>query len=177
MQCKLIFQSPMMMPLLSTLNLHEALLKNESTAAMYKGTFPADLLPGYALHDAAKPALIVVNHGSSNTPGTHWSLLFFPRPSHRLPVFYFDSFGRSLEQHADLKNFVNRNSKLGYEYNKIQLQDWTSSSCGHFVLAVAWLLSRGVLPDSLSSYFKTQHAIHANDRILKKMIKRIYFST
>lgn len=156
---------------LSTVQLQRILSSNIFTKPLFKGVYPADLLPQYALHWRQKPAIIIVNHGSSQTEGTHWSLIFFPK-SNTSSAYYFDSFGVNLENNSDFKTFMNRNSKQGYEFNNVRLQDSASSACGYFVLVVAYLLARGVPSEKISSYFWTTSP-HKNDMILKSMLAQM----
>ena len=159
---------------MTTTEIHQILTQNRTTRSLYRGIYPCDLLPRYALSQSQKPALIVVNHAPSTTKGTHWSLLFFPK-SVQSPAYYFDSFGRPIAHPslADIKSFINHNStKSGFSYNKIKLQDDRSSSCGQFAIAVAWLLARGVSPHNIDNYF-VKKSLKLNDCTLRKMIKEI----
>lgn len=151
---------------LTTTEIHNILSKNEVTKPLYRGTFPHDLLPRYGLTTQQKPAIIVVNHGSSLTPGTHWSLVYFPKSS-LLPAYYFDSFGKNVYPLWNLEAFIKRNSKTtGYTFNARKLQNERSSSCGQFVVVTAWLLARGVSPDRVQGYFTSPH----NECFLRQII-------
>lgn len=153
---------------MTTTQIDRILSQNKTTRPLYRGVFPYDLLPRFILTHSQKPALIVVNHGSSQTSGTHWTLLYFPK-SLLLPAYYFDSLGNS-SPIWDLDNFILRNSQVtGYTFNRTKLQDDQSSSCGHFVIVAAWLLARGVPSNRVHDYFTSPH----NDCFLRKMIKQI----
>lgn len=163
--CKRITQK------LTTTQIHRILSRNGATKDLYRGVFPFDLLPRYSLLQRQKPAIVIVNHGSSLTPGTHWTLVYFPK-SPLSPAFYFDSFGQSAPLWG-LDSFIQRNSRLtGYTFNRSKLQDERSSSCGHFVIVVAWLLARGVSPTNIRDYF----ARYDRDCFLRHMIKKIVLS-
>lgn len=161
-KCKSITQK------LTTTQIHRILSRNSATKDLYRGIFPFDLLPRYSLTQRQKPAIVVVNHGSSLTPGTHWTLIYFPK-SPITPAFYFDSFGRSAPL-WDLDAFIHRNSRvMGYTFNRSRVQDERSSSCGHFVIVTAWLLARGVNPTNIKDHF----ARIDRDCFLRNMIKMI----
>lgn len=164
---------------MTTTQIHKLLSRNESTRSLYQGTFPVDLLPRFSLSWHQKPALIVVNHGESTTSGTHWSLIFFPKSAVDRP-FYFDSFGNNIiKPHhpalQQLEDYMHRSNKRGYIFNRIKYQDDKSLSCGKFVLAVAWLLARGVQPEHIRYYF-AKRALNSNESLLNNIIKKMYNS-
>lgn len=154
---------------LTTRQIDSALRHNKRTREIYAGTFPVDLLPRFK--PAATPAIVIVNLGSSATPGTHWVLLFFPRKSSetRGTTFLFDSLGNSAETETLLHRFLI--AKSSYKFNKIQYQHTDSRSCGYFALAAASLLARGIDPSTLVYYFSKTNLL-ANDCTVRKIVKR-----
>lgn len=171
---------------ISTETIHKLLSSNKFTSRTYAGTFSADLLPAYALTERQKPAIVIVNHGTSQSTGIHWTLIYFPGIKERKPAYYFDSFGLDIPNGLDsgdmsfekssnrresvIKHFINRNSKFGYEYNRIQLQDPLSQGCGYFVLVVAYLLSIGLDRQKALQIFSTKPT--KNDALLLAFIKK-----
>lgn len=156
--------------LLSTTDIDSLLRSSHVTGPNYRGTFPCDMLPRLALFPHHKPALIVVNKGPSSSEGSHWILVYFPRDS-RLPSYLFDSLGLDLSHTRDdqrIRAFILRNNKRGYVANFRRIQAPESTSCGLYVLAAAWLLSRHVPPDSL------HHHMAVTDDRLRLLIRRMY---
>lgn len=161
---------------LTTFQLHRMLLRNRDTSKYYRGTFPSDLLPRCGFVLSRNPSLIIVNHAKSESPGTHWSLLFFPHNSMNNGIpYYFDSFGRNPNYQVDIFNFMRKNG-LEISYNRSRLQHFDSNSCGYFVLVVAWLLSRGVNPNNISDHFNQENPAD-NDTLLRKIVKKHFEHT
>ena len=153
---------------LTTNQIHRILSRNESTKKLFQGVYPYDILPRYSLSSSQRPALIVVNLGSSHTDGTHWTMIYFPK-SKTMPAYYFDSLGNGVHQ-KEIESFIKRNSKVGYAFNDLRLQHLSSSSCSHFIIAVSWLISRGVPPENIHHFFFKESTL-ANDTILREMLK------
>lgn len=153
---------------LSTQELDNALRQNKWTARLYRGTFPVDLLPRFR---PTQESLVVVNLGNSYTAGTHWILLFYPlKTSINHGICYiFDSFGRNAECSKDLSSFLLKTNTIKYKFNRKQLQDNNSASCGYFVLTVALLLARGVTPEHLHNYFSSDKSL--NDARVASAVK------
>jgi hypothetical protein len=90
----------------------------------FKGVFPSDRLP----YSSKLPLNIIVNTDPSHKPGQHWvsiSINKFGRG------YYFDSFGLP-PMVKDIINFLNKKSSAGWSYNKIQVQNIKSSTCGNY---------------------------------------------
>lgn len=154
---------------LTTFEIDKALRDNNSTSTLYSGTFSSDLIPRFS---PIRPSLFIVNLAGSSHSGTHWTLVFFPdRCCHnRGSSYFFDSFGREAEGRID--EILSQSDTLRrYLYNSFALQDPQSNGCGHFVLAIAWLLSRGVQPNQLSLFFSRTNLAH-NDCLLKKIMQQ-----
>lgn len=157
---------------LTTQQLDKVFKSNKWTRKLYNGIFPVDLLPRF--RPSKTPCFIIVNLDPSHKPGSHWILIFFPHKTseNRGQTFLFDSLGANAEGQNLLSSFF----KTTYRFNRLQLQHQASKSCGYFVLAIGLLLSRGVAPENLSSYFaRTQ--IENNDAALKKMVEREFSFT
>lgn len=152
----------------TTTKIHKLLSKNEHTKTVYRGTYPIDRLPLFGIVNQQKPAIVIVNLGESSTSGSHWILLFFPRAA---PAYMFDSFGRRI-QHQDLETFIRRNSKYGLLTNDHKLQHEKSLSCGKFVSVVAYLLSRGILPEHIPSLFSRN--TNENEKRVEAMMETIF---
>lgn len=74
------------------------------------------------------PALFVMNQDNSFSPGSHWTVLYFPHTDSIIE--YFDSLGyRPREEIHRNRDFI---------YNPIPLQSPLSSICGHYCLLFVW---------------------------------------
>lgn len=154
--------------ILTTKQIFNLLSNNKITSKLFKGVYSMDRLPAYGLSHSQKPAIIILNHGSSQTDGNHWTLLYFPK-SKMEKAYFFDSFGSDITI-PEVKLFVQRNSIIGHSFNALRLQDLKSTSCGYFVVIIAYLLSAGIDPMNLTSFFSLNH-LQENDAILLKLIK------
>lgn len=156
---------------LSTTYINNLLRSNNDTRRVYRGIFPSDMLPVFSLFPNQKPAIIIVNRGTSQTSGSHWVLLYLPQDS-RLPAYYFDSLGNDIEDES-IKSFINRNNKRGYHFNWKRIQDLKSTNCGLFVLVAAWLLARQMSPVHVSNLFSAGN-LKENDKRVRKLVKDMY---
>lgn len=154
---------------LSTIEMDAALRYNRFTRKQYQGIFPVDLLPRYRLN--RRPATLIVNLDPSHKPGTHWTLIHFPQSNHD-STYYFDSFGRQAIDRLE-PYLTNQSGEMGrkYTFNRLMLQDLSSQSCGHFCLAVAWFLAKGIHPKRLKNFFSDSNKLH-NDCILRKILRQ-----
>lgn len=70
----------------------------------------------------------IINHGSSNTAGTHWTALV----KNYNRAFYFDSFGK-LPPPYEVIDYLNKSGVYLY-YNSKNYQNYGSVNCGHLCL-------------------------------------------
>jgi hypothetical protein len=152
----------------TTSKIHKLLSRNSYTKSLYKATYPIDRLPQFGLVHNQKPAIIIVNLSGAQSSGSHWILVFLPQTG---PAYIFDSFGRDIV-HKDLDTFLSRNNKYGHIRNKYQVQDVQSDTCGKYVVAVAYLLARGVLPEQIPLFFSRD--THVNEKRVEEVIKHAF---
>lgn len=79
----------------------------------------------------------ILNHGSSQTNGTHWTALARSNNT----AFYFDSFGK-LPPPFEVLDYLGDDIKL--YYNVRQYQNYGSSVCGHLCLRFLYDFWRNV---------------------------------
>lgn len=70
----------------------------------------------------------ILNHGSSNTGGTHWTAL----AKNNNVAYYFDSFGK-LPPPLEVIDYMNKSSVQLY-YNAKKYQKYGTVICGHLCL-------------------------------------------
>lgn len=122
--------------------IHNIISTNSCLRRYFKGVFSRDTLPA----NVTFPSVYVVNTDVSRRPGEHWVAIILNSPRHGV---FFDSFGRRPEK--ELANFMNVNVER-YDYFDVQIQSYSSTFCGLFV--IAFLLSFLCMVMSLSD-FKT----------------------
>lgn len=73
----------------------------------------------------------IINHGSSQTDGTHWTAL----AKNCNKAYYFDSFGK-LPPPFEIINYLNNGGGEGVHlyYNTKKYQSYGSTICGHLCL-------------------------------------------
>lgn len=91
------------------------------------GVYAADHLPTRIEPSTA----IVVNTHPQTSSGEHWVAFYWDRNANHIE--YFDSFGRS-PYPTEYQQFLRRNSRVHYVYNKYRLQGNDSSVCGQYCL-------------------------------------------
>lgn len=92
----------------------------------FRGVFMRD-----TLSNKIKPKIRecwIINHGSSNTDGTHWTAL----AKNCNLAFYFDSFGK-LPPPLEVTDYLSKTSVHLY-YNANKYQNYGSVICGHLCL-------------------------------------------
>lgn len=94
-------------------------------------TLPTTILPS---------TVLVVNTMPHTDGGEHWVVFYLPDPvtccTHQLttPVIeYFDSYGRP-PYVAEYQQFLRRQSRYRYIYNKYKLQGLHTTVCAHYCL-------------------------------------------
>lgn len=74
-----------------------------------------------------KKESMIINHDTSNNPGTHWSC--FAKENNI--VYYFDSFGKLPPPH-EIIQYLGSDKKIFY--NAHQYQSFDTIVCGHLCL-------------------------------------------
>lgn len=93
----------------------------------FHGVFMRDTLLSRKKRRPALRECWILNHGSSNTDGTHWTALAKNCNS----ALYFDSFGR-LPPPLEVLDYLGDNIQL--YYNVKQYQNYGTTICGHLCL-------------------------------------------
>lgn len=79
-----------------------------------------------------KKGFYIINLDKAVNGGTHWTAFYF---DDNLQSLYFDSYGFLAPEEVEkqIKPYV---------FNDRQIQDYNSSSCGYFVIAFIYFLSK-----------------------------------
>lgn len=72
----------------------------------------------------------IINHGSSQTDGTHWTAL----AKNANTAFYFDSFGKLPPPFEVIDYLSNSDDTVSLYYNAKKYQSYGSTICGHLCL-------------------------------------------
>ena len=94
------------------------ILKNDNIKI--NGVFAKD-----KLKKPLKDGFYIINLDDSDGPGTHWTALYKINDGFS---FYYDSFGFIAP--SEIEDLLHK-----YEYNKKQIQDIKSTSCGFYCIA------------------------------------------
>lgn len=92
----------------------------------FTNVFMRDKLPRKKSKPKIKECLIL-NHGSSQTAGTHWTAL----TKNHNQAYYFDSFGK-LPPPLEVIDYLGDDIQL--YYNTKKYQDYNTNICGHLCL-------------------------------------------
>jgi hypothetical protein len=93
---------------------------NKTNINNFNGVYPKD-----RLNKPLKDGFYIINLQDSGGPGTHWTALYKINDGFSL---YWDSFGFPAPE--NIEDIVYK-----YEYNKKQIQDIDSTSCGFYCVA------------------------------------------
>lgn len=102
--------------------------------AIFNGVYALDQLDQVRLK---RPSVIIVNLDKSNSVGSHWCAIYFDKDN---GAFWFDSFVfYSLK--IEIVKFLNRNARK-WNYNKRQLQSFSTDVCGQAVCVSIYLFCK-----------------------------------
>lgn len=89
------------------------------------GTYPCDLIPTPKPHTS-----FIVNTDTSAFGGKHWVAVYISKRN----FYFFDSFGRSIDQFPDpfKKHMKNSSKKFNVRTNSQPLQSYMSDKCGYW---------------------------------------------
>ena len=142
----------------TTRELDEILKSNPVTKKYFLGTFPACMSP----RTARKRYSFVTNTDEHDQPGVHWCGWMVDGKK----ITFFDSFGRHPTDPAFPLHYSDIVKDFKLEYNKKQLQDFSSNTCGHYCIQFLYILSLGLDLDFMlndySSNFKENDIVVYN---------------
>lgn len=104
---------------------------------IFKGAFPADLIP---LIGGGDDQAFIINTDENDMPGNHWTALVILKRK----CFFFDPLGSeclNIKLLIDLKDM----GFLHYKYNAKQIQPYENNNCGYY--CIAFILSMIKTPD------------------------------
>ena len=128
----------------------------------FRGTFARDELPETIPINSG----LIANTDTSDKPGTHWVCLYRADNGY---CEYFDPFGLS-PQYEEFKDFLNRNSKLGFIYNNQQLQCIDCITCGYYCVSFFKYRCKGFSLYQYICSYKSDPYI--NEKIVRKRVNQ-----
>lgn len=133
---------------------------------IFKGVIPWDFLPNYKIFQ--RPAAYIVNTDKSDKSGSHWVLMILYNDDKSI---FFDSYGFSPQSelfNINFMRFLKRNSN-NIAFQNRQIQDTTSSYCGHYCIFMLYHLSSGMSYENALTYFDDD--FKRNDSIVDSFVK------
>ena len=106
--------------------LHWILSGDKFTKLSFKGVYAIDEIK--LIETVSYPSSFVINLDPSYKPGSHWVAVYFDRND---IGEYFDSFARHPPHEVD--HFLRSHVK-GWQYNRMQVQELYTMTCGQFVV-------------------------------------------
>ena len=122
---------------------------------LFGGVFSSDNLPT----TVKKPLLLVCNTDQRDLPGEHWVAIYLDEDG---SGEFFDSFGR--EPGRPFNDFMDKHCTR-WTFNDRQLQNITSSFCGHYCIFYCMYRSVGLDLNFIASKFTrntfiNDHLVH-----------------
>lgn len=125
------------MKALTTLKLNSILSENPVTKKNFIGTFPGCVLPSKTV----KHYSFITNTDLHHQSGEHWNAWVVKENE----IIFFDSFGRDPRDTSFPNNYKNIVETFNdFEYSTVQIQDFTSVTCGYFCIHFIYVLSLGL---------------------------------
>ncbi len=117
-----------------------------ATSKNYGGTFSKDNLP------PLQSKFYVINMSNHNEEGTHWVCVINTKPKQ---CIYFDSFGMPMPEEV-LERM--KATKKAVCYSDLDIQDFNSSNCGYYCIAMIQQIEQG------KSYSEAINSFHHNTK-------------
>ena len=125
----------------------------------YVGVHSRDTLPPITNF----PASLIANIDTSDMSGSHWVGIYFDKFGR---ADYFDSYGLP-PLYSEFLEYLQKYSKLGFEYNKVALQCKECVTCGEYASAFVILRTFGWSFAEFIKLFSTN--TYTNDYIIKSL--------
>ena len=135
------------------------------TYKCFKGVFASDMLP----YSANLPLNIIVNTDPSYKPGQHWVAISIDAKGHG---YYFDSFGFP-PLVKNIFKFISEKAFNGWSYNRRQLQNVMSSTCGNY--CVLFIIFKCNNLSNKEFFFNFGRDTAKNDTNMLKIFKNFSF--
>ena len=125
------------MKALTTQALNYILKKNPVTNKNIIGTFPGCISPSKNVKQYA----FITNTELYHQSGEHWNAWIVKENK----IIFFDSFGRDLKDTSFTDNYKTIVKKMNnLEYSKVQIQSFTTVTCGYFCIHFIYVISLGL---------------------------------
>ena len=127
----------------------------------FYGIFPMDKLNRIY---KKRPIGIIINLDPSDMPGSHWTALYISSDN---IAFYLDSFGLPII-HNELYKFLRNHKVNKIIYNKYELQQMTSESCGAYSILFLKMMCNNFLFKEFLNLFSSNQ--YKNDLLVSRII-------
>ena len=135
------------------------------TYKCFKGVYPSDMLP----INMSLPLRIIINTDPHDKPGQHWVSVSIDKQGNG---YYFDSFGFPPLVESIYK-FITTRATNGWGYNRTQIQDVTSSTCGKYCVLFIIYMCNNLSHKEFTRQFG--YNTKANDIKINKALKNFNF--
>lgn len=149
---------------MDTLQLNRVMNKYKWMRDEFCGVIPIDFLP---TERVKRPCSFIVNTDSSSLPGKHWFAIYLTKNG---LIEYFDSFGIK-PLNNEVYDFLKINGNK-WTYNKFQIQDINSSSCGKICALFLAYRNKGLKYRDFVNIFSKNTQI--NELIVKRLYKKLF---
>lgn len=148
----------------SSAEINTALKNYDTTSRVFKGCFPADMLPT-AIEEF--PCALIANTDSSSRPGCHW-VAFYARDDENVEMF--DSFGHCPGDYPQFKPFIKQFENI--EYNGTRAQEHFSSACGYYCMVYILFKCKGFSMTDFVQLFTDDY--RNNDQVVTSFVNRTW---
>ena len=136
------------------------------TKPSFRGVYAIDEIK--SIKSLSYPSSFVINLDPSYKPGSHWVAVYFDKNG---VGEYFDSFAH-YPLH-EVVHFLCSHAK-GWQYNRMQVQELSTMTCGQFVVFYIYQKSQGLtLEVILRKYFSAHNKLR-NDLLVRNFVKLHY---
>ena len=146
---------------LTTRELDRILKNNPVTKNIFLGTYPSCMSP----KTSKKKYTFITNTVNHELGGVHWCAWFVDGNT----MHFFDSFGRHPNDVTFSYGEIFKGFKL--KYNKKQVQDFSSSTCGHYCIQFLYIFSLGLDLDSMLNDYSSN--FKENDILVYDFVRKI----
>ena len=136
------------------------------TKLSFKGVYAIDEMK--LIETVSYPSSFVINLDPSYKPGSHWVAVYFDRNG---IGEYVDSFAHYPPYEVD--HFLRSHAK-GWQYNRMQVQELYTTTCGQFVVFYIYQKSRGLMMEVILHKYFSPHNKLKNDLLVRDFVKLHY---
>lgn len=149
---------------MNTAQIYTGLKKNRNTRWKFNSVYAADDI--YRRKPHLREQFIVVNLDPSWKEGSHWVAMKISRNKNGNE--YFDSYGKP-PPYSEFNIFLKNN----FIYNKLQLQNELSTTCGQWTMLYIWARCRGITLKKFLTLFNPNDTL-LNDHMVNQAVNNLF---